>query len=277
MIEDQKNDQTQSANFRADEKGDGSSSQTPFPQFNNPQFGNPASMPFEGDITRRIEAAKSNGWGAQLSAFISERKKPIAVAVIAILLFVGGTYLSRNSAENTPAGLNDLDNTEENKLDTEVDTNVDNELDLDSKTPPKEINLELNEDGQIIAEVGPALPKEEPAPKESRPENAKTGAAVIVEKISDTITMKAEKGDGITHLARHAIKEYLAEKKEALTPEQKIYAEDYIQNRTGSNFLEIGQKLSFSKDLIKEAVEKSKALEGWQINNLKKYTANISL
>ncbi len=82
---------------------------------------------------------------------------------------------------------------------------------------------------------------------------------------------EAQKGDGITHLARRALKKYLKEKGMNLTPEQKIYAEDYIQNKTGNHWLKIGERITFSKELIEEAVQKSQKLTPEQLENLSQY------
>ena len=83
----------------------------------------------------------------------------------------------------------------------------------------------------------------------------------------------AEPGEGITHLARKALKEYLQEKGEGLnlTPEHKIYIEDYLQKKTGDYWLEVGQKLTFSEELIKEAIEKAQTLTEEQLQNLSQY------
>jgi predicted transcriptional regulator len=82
----------------------------------------------------------------------------------------------------------------------------------------------------------------------------------------------AEPGEGITHLARKALKEYLKEKGGPnLTPEHKIYIEDYLQNKTGDYWLKVGQKLTFSEELIKEAIEKAQTLTQQQLQNLSQY------
>jgi|YelNatPaOPRAMG01_1025707.scaffolds.fasta_scaffold09233_9 hypothetical protein len=83
----------------------------------------------------------------------------------------------------------------------------------------------------------------------------------------------AETGEGITHLARKALKKYLEEKGEGLnlTPEHKIFIEDYLQKKTGDYWLKVGQKLSFSEELIKEAIEKAKSLTPEQLQNLTQY------
>jgi len=83
----------------------------------------------------------------------------------------------------------------------------------------------------------------------------------------------AKPGDGITHLARRALKEYLQEKGQGsnLTPEHKIYIEDYLQKKTGDYWLKIGQKLTFSEELIKEAIQKAETLTPEQLQNLTQY------
>ncbi len=84
----------------------------------------------------------------------------------------------------------------------------------------------------------------------------------------------AESGEGITHLARKALKRYLMEKGQGLnlTPEHKVYIEDYLQKKTGNFWLKVGQKLTFSEELIKEAIEKAQQLTPEQLQNLTQYS-----
>lgn len=88
----------------------------------------------------------------------------------------------------------------------------------------------------------------------------------------------AEPGEGITHLARKALKTYLEEKGAdlGLTSEHKIYIEDYLQKKTGDEWLTVGQKISFSEDLIKEGITKAQQLSPEQLENLKQYSALVS-
>ncbi|MBU3965186.1 hypothetical protein KKG29_00110 [Patescibacteria group bacterium] len=88
---------------------------------------------------------------------------------------------------------------------------------------------------------------------------------------ADAIKETAEKGEGVTHLARRAIKEYLQSNNETLSSEQKIYLEDYLKRKIGSKPLEIGQTIEFETGLIKTGLEKSKTLSHKQIENLSKY------
>ena len=87
----------------------------------------------------------------------------------------------------------------------------------------------------------------------------------------------AEYGEGITHLARKALQEYLNEHSNInLTPEHKIYIEDYIQNHIGERWLSLGEEIEISENLIVEAINKSQQLSPKQLENLKQYSALVS-
>ena len=84
----------------------------------------------------------------------------------------------------------------------------------------------------------------------------------------------AEHGEGITHLARKALRAYLRERGEniALTKAHKIFIEDYMQNKTGDRWLKLGEKISFSESLIEEAIEASLKLTDAQLQNILNFT-----
>jgi len=93
-----------------------------------------------------------------------------------------------------------------------------------------------------------------------------------------TYVETAEKGEGLTHLARRTLKIYLQEKTQAfelvpeLTPEHKIYIEDYIAKQKGGGWLKLGEKVEISEDLIQEAIEKAENLSPEQLQNLTQYS-----
>jgi len=139
---------------------------------------------------------------------------------------------------------------------------------LSQKGIPKGINLaelislvKLKKEGEIAQ-----TPSEEELP-EIKVEIPKSPSS---NKIYEE---EAQRGEGITHLARKALKKYLTEKGRDLnlTPEHKVYIEDYLQNKTGDYPLKIGQKLTFSEDLIREAIEKAQNLTPQQLQNLAQY------
>ena len=124
----------------------------------------------------------------------------------------------------------------------------------------------INLAGLLTALKSKVQEKPKEVVKETPPE-----IEITIPKSPKIYEEEAQKGDGITHLARRALKKYLREKGINLTPEQKIYAEDYIQNKTGNHWLKIGEKLTFSQELIEEAVQKSQKLTPEQLENLSHY------
>ncbi len=100
----------------------------------------------------------------------------------------------------------------------------------------------------------------------------------IILPLSKEYEQTAQAGEGITHLARRALAEYLEEKEDnlGLTSEHKIYIEDYLQKEKGSYPLQLGENVSFNSDLIKEAIEKAQELTPEQLNNLEQYSAMVA-
>ena len=100
-------------------------------------------------------------------------------------------------------------------------------------------------------------------------------AVPTVNQENSTFTATAAPGNGATHLARQVLKEYLKDKSDVanqLNAEQKIYIEDYLQKHvTHSNILKVGDKLSFSQDLMANAISQAQKLSASQIKNLHKY------
>jgi hypothetical protein len=130
--------------------------------------------------------------------------------------------------------------------------------------------------GQLISGLTGKLAVEEKAP----PAQEKPAEKLTQEVLPPTPKVyekEAEKGEGITHLARKALKDYLAETKMEinLTPEHKIFIEDYLKDKTGDYWLKPGQKISFSEELIVEAINQALKLTPEQLQNLKKYSALV--
>lgn len=84
-------------------------------------------------------------------------------------------------------------------------------------------------------------------------------------------------GEGSTHLARRALANSLEKNPDsALTPEHKIYIEDYLRKHVAEKQVHVGTSIEFSKSLINEAISQSKTLNDHQLNNLKKYSARVA-
>jgi hypothetical protein len=97
---------------------------------------------------------------------------------------------------------------------------------------------------------------------------------------SSNYNQVAERGEGLTHLARKATTEYMSDSGVELTDEERIYIEDYIQKELqkekGKTVVEIGETVEISPDLIEEAVDSADNLTAEQLNNLSQYTAFVS-
>jgi hypothetical protein len=123
-------------------------------------------------------------------------------------------------------------------------------------------------------------PKETPASGTATTET-KSGV-VVTEELSQETGMsfieKAERGNGSTHLARRALAHYLEKNADSsLTSEHKIYIEDYLRKNVGfRGHVSTKTSIEFSKDLIKQGIEKSKTLNSKQLQNLRKYSARVS-
>ena len=92
----------------------------------------------------------------------------------------------------------------------------------------------------------------------------------------DEITVSPAKGNGVTHLARQALKEYLKDKPELakeLTAEHKIYIEDYLRKNVENSpeILQMNDTITFSQDLIQDAIDQAQKLTDSQLTNLEKY------
>ena len=89
------------------------------------------------------------------------------------------------------------------------------------------------------------------------------------------VTQEVVPGDGITHLARRAVTARLLAQGLVLSPEQRIYAEDFVQNAIGTHSLSVGEKLSFPNILIDSAILGAQTLNEAQLQNLSQYTAQV--
>lgn len=139
----------------------------------------------------------------------------------------------------------------------------------------KETKVEIPQEEQEEITQEEAVSSEEAETEEVAGEEKEVVSEGEVQ--DEKIVEYAEKGEGITHLARKALGRYTSEVDLSvnLSNEQKIYIEDYLQNRTGTKGLEIGESTSFSKDLIKEAISASQKLTPAELENLKKYSSIV--
>lgn len=87
----------------------------------------------------------------------------------------------------------------------------------------------------------------------------------------------AQRGEGLTHLARTALDKHIRDNDITLSSEQKVYAEDYIQRRMqeerdGSDLVLLDEEVGVSYNHVKAGVDKALNLTDYQINNLTQFT-----
>lgn len=150
----------------------------------------------------------------------------------------------------------------------------------EEKEEGKEPTVEEGEGQTIIKEA--ALPQlEEFTAGEEKREIAQTETPAAEKEAEAKITVEedkfivtAGKGEGITHLARRALTEYLEKsgRQQEVNNEQKIFIEDYLQNQTGNEWLSLGEQKTFTVGQISEAIDASKKLDEKQLQNLEKYS-----
>ena len=114
-----------------------------------------------------------------------------------------------------------------------------------------------------------------PVEKEEVPEETALETPEIQIPVQEgTYLETAQNGEGITHLARRALSQYLQEKPQDfdVTPEHKIYIEDYLAKSMGDRWLNLGENIEFSETLLKEAIGKAKDLTPEQLQNLTQFS-----
>ncbi len=153
---------------------------------------------------------------------------------------------------------------EEKKVEDETEMQVEE----NAPTATEEISPVVTE------EVAPVATEEVKVPPT---ETTKT-ETVISEESEESFTETAVYGDSQTTLARKALRNYLEKNNDSsLTAEHKIYIEDYLRkNVSFAGSVNPGTKISFSKNLIKDSIEKAKTLSEGQLKNLEKYSQRVS-
>lgn len=224
----------------------------------------------------QLQLEQGKGWGGRFSDWL-KRNSSLIVATVIIIVLAGGIYVYTKQSQNQPflldekneleditlindQALGDLDEINQEIQDLELDEVT---IDLDDANEDDLSQIDIEAEGISGSDI--AINTNNTTDEESANE-------------SDEFQEIARKGEGITHLARRALKKYLESRVAdfELKPEHKIYIEDYLKDKTGSELLEIGEGRSFSKSLIDEAIEKAGNLSEKQINNITPYAQAVS-
>jgi len=212
------------------------------------------NAPFQSNGGPQFGTDEQGGWNKKTRGWLNKYGSSVILPIIALLILAGGIYLyARQKTEN-------------NILLPEESILAEQKLpEINQETPEQEIAETQEENEEIILE--PTITQEETI-QEIVPQ---TGS-----QSTGSITEKATKGEGVTHLSRRALKNYLKNNSKNLTNEHKVFIEDYLKDKTGSRQLEVGEEINFSEKLIEEAINTSAELSAEQLKNLEKYSTLIN-
>lgn len=147
----------------------------------------------------------------------------------------------------------------------------------EEKVSTEEKSGEISQEPAEVGEKGEAIAPEQKEEKAEVKKEEKTTAAATSKETEGSFIETAGSGNGVTHLARRALANYLEKNPDsALAPEHKIYIEDYLRKHVGhKGRVFVGTSVEFNKDLIRQAIEQSKKLNDKQLKNLHKYAVMV--
>jgi hypothetical protein len=207
------------------------------------------------------------GTGGKLKNWLQDNIR-IIISVLIVIAIAGGIYSYSNRGEDLMTEeeiameeIEQGENLEEDQEDESLDVIEDEDADDEIETTDAMDSEEDNNEEVEVAEPAKEVVKE-----------------TVSEETGEAFIVKAASGDSVTTLSRQALRDYLEKNNDSnLTAEHKIYIEDYLRkNVNHSGALYTGDDVSFSKQLIQNAIEKSKTLNENQLENLKKYSARVS-
>ncbi len=213
-----------------------------------------ANLP-EGGPAGPVFNQGQGGWGRKIKEWLKAHGVTVVLPIVALIILGFGIYFYSKETPVAPEFLSES---------TEQITSSSSE----ETTLPAEKTTETEE----------KTATQESTQQKAEKTQQETASPNTVEKeCVNCYHEKAEKGEGITHLARKALQEYLSENNVdfELTPEHKIYIEDYMKDRTGSRFLEVGEEITFSVDLIQEAINSAHQLTQEQLNRITVYAQMV--
>lgn len=186
------------------------------------------------------------------------KESPRTVSAVIIVLIVAAAIYAF-SGNNTEQVAQEAEN-------TAPEETADETAQIEATTTPDQAS------STAAATTTPASATPAPVDKAAL---AETSKALPEARTTDTAYVEvAQKGDGLTHLARRAATRYLTDREAgyAVTNEHRIYIEDYIRKNVARHPVSIGMEETISFELIKEAVESAGKLNAKQLKNLTKYT-----
>ena len=224
----------------------------------------------EIDVTN----VQEKGWVGKAKNWSYENWQTILIVLIVLIVGISAyNYNQGGNVENNPEVVAVADN--ENESENNSEDNNDNDKEDKSSD---ELNVSDNNQESSIENIDKIKAENEDSKETASADKEEGSVLSSSDNSGKAYTTTAKYGEGITHLARHALEEYLEDINNGseLTKEHKIYMEDYLQNKIGSQKIEIGHRETFSEDSIQEAISNAKKLSPESLKNLSKYTANIN-
>lgn len=214
------------------------------------------------------------GWLEKIKGWSYENWQTILVILIVLMVGVSAyNYNRQNNRNNEPSLVasenNNATNNEQNNVVQENSATTEENV-IENQDQKKA----AAEDNQTTTEENSDNAGNKKSNNNTNKNNNKSTTSSEYTDSGKVYTVTASYREGITHLARHALEQYLQETggNGELTKEHKLYIEDYMQNRTGDQKISLGHQETFSENLIKEAISSSQKLSPKSIENLKKYT-----
>ena len=222
-----------------------------------------------------ITASDSKGLVGKIKDWSYENWQTILVILIVLIVGISAYNYNQqdNSTENdSVAVINEDENGEDENEDNNAIAATEEEKEIIAENNDEQ-EAEINDNATVETEDNNVSQIIEDDQSSDDAETEKNEVISSTNENEKNYTITASYGEGITHLARYALNEYLQENNvnADLNQEQKIYVEDYMQNRKGDNEIEIGHQETFSEGLIEEAISKANILSDTSIENLKKY------
>lgn len=173
----------------------------------------------------------------------------IIISIIIVIAIAGGIY---SYSKRTDQAIN-IDKEQDATEEIAISTDNENSTADDTTTTPSETK----------GEEKTAVAKTEPVATSQETDNSFVETAV--------------KGNGLTHLSRRALANYLEKNPDSeLKAEHKIFIEDYLRKKSShQERVFTGTSVEFSKEMIKEAITKAKQLNERQLKNLSKYAQRV--
>jgi len=217
----------------------------------------------------KTEASEGLGLGGKIKYWLQDNIRLILAVLIVAALGVGIYSYSQRGIESG------------HQLDSQLAVQTQKEAETKQKEEKQNNESSTTEEKsdktmtKVDNKQDQAITKETEEEKNEKVEKVQVASG---EETGDSFLEVATQGDSLTTLARRATKHYLEKNPVPnLTKEHKIYIEDYlVKHINHRTLIQPGEKVEFSKDLIKEAIAAAQQLNDRQLENLKKYSQRVS-